>query len=105
MKEMKTNKTKGQTSKPVSELQTKTKKSKNKEGFAFSKQNYVLMAIGLVIIFIGYALMYGGGSENPEEFNPGIFSFRRLHLSVVVVMSGYLFEIYAIMKQPKKVDE
>jgi membrane-bound ClpP family serine protease len=73
----------------------------NMEGFALGKENLKLMVIGLVIIVIGFLLMTGGGSNDPSVFNPEIFSFRRITLAPMVVLFGFLFEIYAIMKKPK----
>ncbi len=63
--------------------------------------NYKLMLIGLAIIIIGFLLMTGGGSDNPNEFNWEMFSFRRITLAPIVVLAGFAFEIYAIMKKPK----
>ena len=70
-------------------------------GFALGKENYKLMAIGFVIIIIGFILMIGGGSDDPNVFNPEIFSFRRITLAPIVLLFGFIFEIYAIMKKPK----
>jgi len=64
--------------------------------------NYKLMLIGLAIIVIGFILMTGGGSDNPNEFNWEMFSFRRITLAPIVVLAGFAFEIYAIMKKPKQ---
>jgi membrane-bound ClpP family serine protease len=58
-----------------------------------------LLLIGFAIIVIGFILMVGGKSEDPTVFNPEIFSFRRITLAPVVVLFGFLFEIYAIMKK------
>lgn len=66
------------------------------------KENYYLMAIGFVIIIIGFTLMIGGKADNPNEFNPEIFNFRRITLAPMVALFGLLFEIYAIMKKPKE---
>lgn len=74
-------------------------------GFALGKENLKLMLIGLAIIILGFLLMTGGKSTDPNVFNKDvIFSFRRITLAPVVVMFGFLFEIYAIMKKPKKVE-
>lgn len=74
----------------------------NPEGFALGKENLKLMLIGLAIIVLGFALMTGGKSTDPNVFNKDvIFSFRRITLAPLVVMFGFLFEIYAIMKKPK----
>ncbi|PTN10476.1 Protein of unknown function (DUF3098) [Mangrovibacterium marinum] len=69
--------------------------------FALGKENYRLLLIGFVIIVIGFILMVGGKSEDPSIFNPEVFSFRRITLAPVVVLFGFLFEIYAIMKKPR----
>lgn len=71
------------------------------QGF-FTKENYILLFIGLVILAIGYILMSGGGSEDPSQFNPDIFNTRRIVIAPIVVLIGYLFIIYAILKNPKK---
>jgi hypothetical protein len=71
-------------------------------GFALGKENLKLMLIGLVIIILGFALMTGGKTTDPNVFDKDvIFSFRRITLAPVVVVFGFLFEIYAIMKKPK----
>lgn len=72
-----------------------------KETFALGWENYKLMIIGLVVIVIGFILMIGGGSDDPNVFNPQVFSFRRITLAPIVALAGFLFEIYAIMKKPK----
>ncbi|MBN1388976.1 MAG: DUF3098 domain-containing protein [Bacteroidales bacterium] len=78
-----------------------TKKSKKEDnGFALGKENYRLMAIGFGIIVIGFLLMLGGKSEDPNEFSEAIFSFRRITLAPVIVLAGFVFEIWAIMKKP-----
>lgn len=69
-------------------------------GFALGQENLKLMAIGFGIIVIGFILMIGGGSEDPNVFNPEIFSFRRITLAPLILLSGFIFEIYAIMKKP-----
>lgn len=79
---------------------TKKKEDIRKPDFPFTRENYILLIIGFVIIVIGFALMIGGGSDDPNVFNPEIFSFRRITLAPVVVLFGFLFEIYAIMKKP-----
>jgi len=73
-----------------------------KFGFALGKQNYILLAIGFGIIIIGFLLMMGGKSVDPKVFNPDIFSFRRIVLAPLVILIGFVFEIYAIMKRPKE---
>lgn len=79
----------------------KKKEEIDKVEFALGKENYRLLIIGFAIIIIGFLLMIGGKSNSPNEFNPAIFSFRRITLAPIVVLAGFIFEIYAIMKKPK----
>ena len=79
----------------------KKKETSNNLSFALEKENYILLLIGFVIILIGFILMIGGKSEDPNVFNEKIFSFRRITLAPVIVLFGFIFEIYAIMKKPK----
>ena len=69
--------------------------------FAFGKENYRLMLIGLAIIVLGFILMIGGGSKDPNVFSPAIFDFQRLTLAPILILAGYAIEIFAIMKKPK----
>jgi hypothetical protein len=69
--------------------------------FAFTKQNYKLLLIGLAFILVGFLLMIGGGSDDPNVFSDKIFSFRRLTLAPILILTGYVIEIFAIMKKPK----
>lgn len=62
-------------------------------------KNYALIAVGAVIIIIGFILMAGGTTATPEQFNDDIFSFRRITLAPIVVIAGFAFEIYAILKR------
>jgi len=70
--------------------------------FAFQKQNYRLLLIGLLVIIIGFVLLSGGGSEDPREFSEEIFSPRRITLAPIVILSGFAFIFYAILKKPKQ---
>ena len=69
--------------------------------FAFGKENYRLMLLGLFFIAVGFLLMIGGGSDDPKVFNYELFSFRRITLSPILILAGYVIEIFAIMKKPK----
>lgn len=74
----------------------------NSDKFPLGKDNYLLMIIGVVVILAGFFLMSGGGSDDPNVFlEEELFSFRRLTLAPFVVMGGFGFVIYAIMKKPK----
>ncbi|MDD3722748.1 MAG: DUF3098 domain-containing protein [Lutibacter sp.] len=80
-------------------------KQKNKEiesKFLFGKKNYVIMLIGLAFIGLGFILMAGGGSDDPEIFNADIYNFRRIRLAPTLVIIGLGIEIYAIMAKSKK---
>ncbi len=83
---------------PVSDKNTQATKY---AGFAFGKENYKLLFIGLAFIVVGFLLMIGGGSDDPNVFSDKIFDFRRLTLAPILVLSGYIIEIFAIMKKPK----
>ncbi|MBN1598435.1 MAG: DUF3098 domain-containing protein [Bacteroidales bacterium] len=70
--------------------------------FALPRENYKYLLIGFLIIIIGFALMIGGRSEDPNIFNGDeIFSFRRITLAPIIVLAGFAFEIWAIMRKPK----
>jgi membrane-bound ClpP family serine protease len=73
-----------------------------KLNFALGRENYKLLAIGFVVIIIGFLLMIGGKADSPDVFSEDIFSFRRITLAPMVVLAGFIFEIYAIMKRPKE---
>jgi fumarate reductase subunit D len=83
---------------------TAKNENKEKQNFALGRENYKLLAIGFVIIVIGFLLMLGGKSEDPNEFSDKIFSFRRITLAPLVVLAGFIFEIWAIMKKPGNSD-
>ena len=78
------------------------KKENTPTDFVFSKQNYVLLLISLAVIVVGFALLSGGGSDNPNEFSEEIFSVRRLYVAPIIILGGYFLVIYAIMKKPNE---
>jgi len=75
--------------------------NKTNNAFAFSKQNYIFLAVGVGVVIIGFLLMTGGKSEDPSQFNEAVFSTRRITIAPIVVLLGYAFIIWAIMKRPK----
>ena len=79
-----------------------SKQSTNDINFAIGKENFKYIAIGVIILIIGFLLMTGGKSDNPDVFNPDIFSFRRITLAPIVVVGGFMFIIWAIMKKTKE---
>jgi len=78
---------------------------RKKESFVFSRLNYQMLITGLIVIFIGFLLMAGGGSDDPTKFDPGIFSFRRITFGPVIVLIGFIIEGVAIMYRPKSKKE
>ena len=82
--------------------QKKQKKQEHKSQFLFGKKNYTFMLIGLGFIVVGFALMAGGGSDDPAIFNEEIYNFRRIRLAPTLVLIGLAIEIYAIMAKSKK---
>lgn len=71
--------------------------------FALAKENFKLIIIGLAVVVLGFILMVGGGSEDPKVFlEDELFSFRRITLAPALVIGGYIFIVYAIMKKPKE---
>ncbi len=77
------------------------KEIEKKKEMALDKENYRLLAIAFVIVVVGFILMIGGGNEDPEVFNEAVYSFRRITVAPMVVLFGFIFGIYAIMKKPK----
>ena len=73
---------------------------KEKKKLLFRKRNYQLMILGLVFIALGFFLMSGGGSDDPNVFNDEIYNFRRIRLAPFLVVFGFVIEAYAIMKNP-----
>jgi uncharacterized BrkB/YihY/UPF0761 family membrane protein len=78
------------------------KEDTNKAEFLFSKKNYKILIIGLVVIAIGFILMSGGANENPNVFNEEVYNFRRIRLAPTVVLIGFGITIYSILKKSTK---
>ena len=77
---------------------------KNDKSMPLTMRNYILLLVGAVVIVLGFVLMLGGTKATPDEFSYDIFSWRRITLAPIVVVAGFVFEIFAIMKRfpPKK---
>ena len=73
-----------------------------KKKFLFNKRNYRFLLLSIALIAIGFIIMAGGGSEDPNVFNPEIFNFRRIRLAPTVVLTGFGLAIYTILMPPKK---
>jgi hypothetical protein len=92
--------TKKEVSTPKSSKPTPKNTPHPQQGFIFGKKNYLFMFIGLAVIALGFILMAGGGSDDPNKFNEAIFSTRRIHIAPMVVIIGFVIEVYAILLNP-----
>ena len=72
----------------------------DRKNFAFDRMNYILLAIGMAIVVVGFILMSGGGSTE-EAYNPDIFSARRIKVAPAVCLLGFVSMIYAVIRKPK----
>ena len=70
--------------------------------FVFKKKNYMILSASLVSILLGITLMIGGGSEDPTKFSEEIFNFQRLTLAPILIVSGFVLGVFAIMIKSKK---
>ena len=82
--------------------QNNNQQKKPRQEFIFQKKNYLFMFIGLALITLGFILMSGGGSDDPNVFNPEIYNFRRIRLAPTLVLIGLGIEVYAILLNPHK---
>lgn len=85
-----------------------TKKAPQKEhqfGFVFAKINIYIMLVGILFLFLGYILMIGGKSSDPNVFSDAIFNTQRLVVAPTLLVIGFIIEIGAIMYRPKKKSE
>lgn len=81
------------------------RKETSKNDFIFGKKNYKFMLIGLGFILLGFIVMSGGGSDDPNVFDPSIFSWRRIRLAPTLVLIGFGIQVYAILLNPNKGDK
>jgi len=79
----------------------KSPEDSSRFSFVFTKVNYIIMFVGLALLALGYILLCGGGSDDPNVFNPAMFNARRLVVSPVLLILGFVSEIVAIMYSPK----
>jgi len=80
----------------------KRKEQAQNQSFIFERENYKFMLIGAAFIALGFILMAGGGSDDPNVFNPEIYSWRRIRLAPALILIGFGFEVYAILLNPNK---
>ena len=71
-----------------------------KNKLLFGNRNYKFMIFGLIFIAVGFILMSGGGSDDPNVFNEEIYNFRRIRLAPILVVTGFIIEVYAILTKP-----
>lgn len=79
--------------------------STDNKGYGIARENYKILIAGVTLILVGYLLMIGGGSDDPNKFNPEIFSFRRITLAPMVCLAGFVVILVAIMRKSKKAGE
>lgn len=79
----------------------KKRKEAAKQNFVFSKKNYIWMFIGLAFIALGFILMAGGGSDDPNVFSDAVFSVQRIRVAPTLILVGFGIQIYAILLKPK----
>lgn len=70
--------------------------------FNFGKRNYQLLIAGVIVMAIGFILMSGGGSEDPNIFSDAIFNTRRLTIAPILILTGLVIEVFAILQKPKE---
>ena len=78
------------------------KEEKPQKNMPFTKMNYILVIAGVLLIALGMILMIGGGSSDPDVFNPKMFDFQRITLSPILILLGFVVEIVAIFWRSKK---
>jgi hypothetical protein len=89
----------------MSKEKTKTSSAINeKVTFAFGKENYRLMIIGVAVIAVGMILMMGGASPDAHVMSEGIFNFQRLTLAPIVIVGGYVVVLLSILKKSKSAE-
>ena len=75
---------------------------KDKKPMPFGRDNYKWVLIGLAFLVVGFLLMIGGGSTDPDVFNEKMFNFQRLTLAPILVLAGFVVEIVAIFWKKKQ---
>ena len=72
----------------------------DKKNLSYDKMNYILLAVGMAVVVLGFILMSGGSSDE-TAYNPDIFSVRRIKVAPVVCLIGFVSMIYAVIRKPK----
>ncbi|GHC46233.1 DUF3098 domain-containing protein [Ulvibacter litoralis] len=82
----------------------KKRREETQMPFVFERKNYKFMLIGIAVIILGFILMTGGGSDDPNVFNPAIYNWQRIRLAPALILIGFGIEVYAILLNPHKKD-
>lgn len=85
----------------MGEAKRKQEQQPQKE-FIFRTKNYHIMFVGIFFIALGFILMAGGGSDDPNVFNPEIFNWRRIRLAPTLIIIGFAIQVYAILYSSNK---
>ena len=88
--------------KDITKTKAKTETAENQKVMPFGKMNYILVLIGIALLALGFILMIGGGSTDPDVFNEQMFNTRRLTIAPILVLAGFVVEIVAIFWKGKK---
>ena len=89
--------------KEITKTKVKTPEASDEQKvMPFGKQNYIIVLIGIALLAIGFILMLGGGSNDPDVFNEKMFDFQHITLSTILIWAGFVFEIVAIFWKGKK---
>ena len=69
----------------------------------FTKENYMWMLAGIIVMALGFILMVGGKSKDPNQFlRDEVYSFRRITVAPILILAGFVIEIFAIFRKPKE---
>ena len=77
-------------------------KKQEEKKLLFGSINYKIMLSGIFLMIVGFFLMSGGGSDDPNIFSDEIFSFQRIRIAPMLIVGGYIIQVYAILKSPEK---
>ena len=88
--------------KEITKKKANTETAENQKVMPFGKMNYILVLVGIALLALGFVLMIGGGSTDPDVFNEQMFNTRRLTIAPILVLAGFVVEIVAIFWRSKK---
>jgi hypothetical protein len=83
----------------ATQKKTSTDNKSRLESFAFTRDNYKWVLIAVLFLLVGFLLMIGGGSDDPNVYSDKVFNFQRWTLSPLLILAGYAIGLYAIMKK------